>query len=124
MHYYQDRLTKSIYSERELVGLTRSGEITPRELLARFEELTEQKRRLLEETEAAAAERRRGRFSERSARRAIGRPRFSFPGLRGHWVAPSPAAHDRLRKGSRWPSVPQIVGVWRIAQPGAGEGGP
>jgi hypothetical protein len=80
MQYYQDRVTRSIRSDRELVEMTRSGQITPRELLARFEELPEHKQRLLEETEAEASER-RGQHSERSRKPAPGWPRFYFPGL-------------------------------------------
>ena len=81
MRYYQDRFTGSIYSSRELIGMARSGEITPRELLARFEELPEHKRRLLEETETEAAERRREQHTERSRKPAAAWRRFSFPGF-------------------------------------------
>jgi hypothetical protein len=81
MHYYQDRVTRSIYSARQLVEMTQSRQISPRELLARFAELSEAKRRLLEETEVAAAERRRGRPPGRSPKPPAGRPRFSFPGF-------------------------------------------
>ena len=80
MHYYQDRVTRSIYSDRELVEMARSRELTPGELLVRFEELPEHKRRLLEETEAEAAERRR-QHAERSLKPAAAWPRFSFPGF-------------------------------------------
>ena len=80
MHYYQDRVTRSIYSDRELVELTQAKAITPGKLLVRFEELPEHKRRLLEETEAEAAERRQ-RHPQRSAKPAAHWPRFSFPGL-------------------------------------------
>ena len=65
MRYYQDRVTRAIYSDRELVEMTQAKAITPRELLVRFEELPESKRRLLEETEAAAANRRRQQGSAR-----------------------------------------------------------
>ena len=65
MRYYQDRLTRSIYSGRELVEMTQAKAITPRELVIRFEELPEPKRRLLEETEAEAANRRRQQGSAR-----------------------------------------------------------
>ena len=81
MHYYRDRLTRSIYSDRELVEMTRSAEIGPRELLARYEELPEAKRRVLEEPEVAAAERRRERHLRRSPKPPAGRPRFSLPGF-------------------------------------------
>jgi hypothetical protein len=76
MHYYQDRVTRSIYSDRELVKMAQSREITPGELLVRFEELPEHKRRLLEETEAAAAARRQ-QHSEQSRKPAA--PRLSSP---------------------------------------------
>ena len=80
MHYYQDRLTRSIYSDRELVELTHAKAITPRELVIRFEELAEHKRRLLEETEAEAAERRQ-QHPQRSAKPAAHWPRVSSPGF-------------------------------------------
>jgi hypothetical protein len=80
MHYYQDRVTCSIYSDRELVEMTQAKEITPRELLVRFDELPEHKRRLLEEAEAAAAERRQ-QHPERSLKPATPWRRFSSPGF-------------------------------------------
>jgi hypothetical protein len=55
VRYYRDRLTNSIYSSHELGGMVDREEITLQELLVRFEELTADKRQLLEETEAAAA---------------------------------------------------------------------
>jgi hypothetical protein len=55
VHYFQDRVTRSIYSGRELGVLVRRGEFDLRDLLLRFEVLPEGKRRLLEETEAEAA---------------------------------------------------------------------
>jgi hypothetical protein len=55
VRYYQDRLTRSIYSAYELGKMMDRKEITLQELLVRFEELTADKRRLLEETEKAAA---------------------------------------------------------------------
>jgi hypothetical protein len=81
MHYYQDRLTRSIYSARELAEIARLAKIHPRELLSRFEELPEHQRRLLEETEAAAAKRRREQPPAPPPRRPAGRPRLHFPGL-------------------------------------------
>ena len=54
MRYYQDRLTRSIYSEHELAELMRRQEIALGELLIRFDELPERQRCLLEEVEAVA----------------------------------------------------------------------
>ena len=81
MHYYRDRVTRSIYSARELAELAKAGGLTPRELLVHFDELPEQKRRLLEETEAAASRKRQEQHPGRSPKRTAGWPRFYFPSL-------------------------------------------
>ena len=81
MHYYQDRLTRSIYSARELAELAKAGGLSPRELLTRFEELPEHQRRLLEETEALAARRRRGHQPARRPKRPAGWLRHYLPGF-------------------------------------------
>lgn len=60
MRYYQDVLTRSIYSAYELGKMVDRREVTPDELLVRFEELSEEKRCLLEETERAAVRTRGG----------------------------------------------------------------
>ena len=65
MRYYQDRLTRAIYSDRELAEMTQARAITPREVAIRFEALPEPKQRLLEESEGGAANRRRQQGSAR-----------------------------------------------------------
>jgi hypothetical protein len=55
VRYYQDLITNSIYSAHELGGMVDRKEITVQELVVRFEELTADKRHLLEETDKAAA---------------------------------------------------------------------
>ena len=60
MRYYQDVLSRSIYSAYELGRMVDRKEITLDELLVRFAEVSDEQRRLLEDTERAAVRTRGG----------------------------------------------------------------
>ncbi len=60
MRYYQDVLTRSIYSDYHLGTMVDRKEISIADLLVRFVELSEEQCRLLEETETTAVRAREG----------------------------------------------------------------